>query len=259
MSFLCETDRAGHFDEDVGVFVNTIRHSRQLNPYIAVIESDITSKYKNRIPVGSISFVETFLKLHDIPEMYPVEVPEVLRTADFLGRDYVICPYDKLPKRGYWFIKDVSHLKRFNGVLYIDDFEDNYEVTDQMRKDMWVYSSVLRFGAEYRFYICDDDIITYALYDLADRKYLNKFPDIAKIEEMILKYARVPSPEAYTMDVGVTITGETYLLEIHPFTSVGLYTTLLGDMLPIMYEKGFSWYLSEHNKPLKEWEFLING
>ena len=73
------------------------------------------------------------------------------------------------------------------------------------------------------------------------RSYAGDFratPDFDKIDAMIAAY-RNEAPAAYTLDVAVTETGDTVILEVHPFVSCGLYGFDQGDKLIKMLIDGY--------------------
>lgn len=256
--FVCECDTKGKRDEEVTLFSLVRITGRRFIQQEYIDINQLTSKYQFHIPVGSIKFVTKHLNMKGVQDMYPIEVPMILRTKDYLGRDYVIDTFDKIPKDKHIFIKDVSKLKQFCGIVCLDSFTDVSKAEkDAIDNHLWLYSTELPFVCEYRFYVLDDKILTYALYDSAGYEYIQLLPDIDKVKQMVRDYSTVPSPEAYTLDIGVTSSGETYIIEVHPFASVGVYTTLLGYELPDMYEKGYLWYLTEYNKPLERFEFRL--
>ena len=200
------------------------------------------------VPIGDLRFVAKQLSKQGY-KMYPIEVPKILRTPEYLGREYHIVNFDELPEDGFWFIKDVGMLKGFSGLIYMDSLKDLC-LSKEEKGHKWQYSSLLDLVAEYRFYVLDDKIITYALYAcLSDS--MGCFPDIKQVQKMVNIYSTVPHPKAYTIDIGVTRDGGTYIIEIHPFASVGIYNTNIfaGDLID-MYCNGYDWYKSEHNVAL---------
>ena len=56
---------------------------------------------KKSIPIGDIDFVTACLsKVWGIEKENPIEVPEYLRTDEFLKRDYKLVTWDKIPSSG---------------------------------------------------------------------------------------------------------------------------------------------------------------
>lgn len=205
---------------------------------------DISRKeLREYIPVGSIQFVEAWLRrCHRIDRINPIEIPKFMRTGELVKRDYHIVPFKELPKGKDYFIKDVSRLKSFT---YIGDpavlFEDRFEETVP-RDHLYQVSEKVDIRAEYRVYVIDMKIVSISWYD-GDPKV---FPDINVIEKANRMYmARPDYPRSLTIDVMVSQYG-TEIIEIHPFISVGLYSTLWGNNLTRAIRDGIN-YVLKHN------------
>jgi hypothetical protein len=81
--------------------------------------------------------------------------------------------------------------------------------------------------AEFRVYIIDGEIVSIENYN-GDPLV---FPDINLIKKANLIYSiQKDYPRSYSMDVMVTDRG-TSIIEIHNFTSLGLYSTIWGTNL----------------------------
>lgn len=247
-NYVCEKD--SEMAEEVCLFEQALlQHNYDYNiSFISVRIDELDTVSADLTPIGSLAFVEKQLQRKGIT-MHPIEVPEILRTTEFLGRGYNIVNFANLPKDGYWFIKDVSKLKEFSGVIDIDSLKLMVS-SESLYNHKWLYCDVLDFVVEYRFYILNDKIITYALSEFL-QGYLGYFPDINKIQKMINIYSLTKHPGAYTFDVGITRQGETFLIEVHPFVSVGIYnTTIYSTDLIDMFDKGYEWYKSDGNKAI---------
>lgn len=161
-----------------------------------------TKEYdKNSVPIGSIEFIEFWLKKYHNKKMTPIEVPECLRTQHFLKREYNICTGDKIPATGRYFIKNIEKLKQGT---YCGNAE-NY--------------------ADYR-------IIR------PDQKYVVS----EEVKQAIARYSiDSQCPKSYTIDLGINESG-TFIIEVHPFTAVGLYCALWGASLINAYIDGIEYY-----------------
>ena len=101
--------------DDEGFFINKELKNK----------NEFPDEYKDAIPLGNLEFVRAFYKIFfNIDNEYPIEIPEVLRTDEFLKRKYKIVKREDIPKTGKYFIKDVSELKRFSYSGYMDYFYD---------------------------------------------------------------------------------------------------------------------------------------
>lgn len=197
--------------------------------------------YGNYIPVGDIPFVEVWLKKYHGKTMVPIEVPEILRTREFLGRTYEFMDRNKLPsyEKGHYFVKNVNKLKEFNSSAY----EGRVPAPSTIPSGTYLLSEWVDIRSEFRVFVYRDQI-------LAVQNYLGAplvFPDAAKIIKMINQYKEDKGrPEAYTMDIAVLCrkdqSADTVILEIHPFVSCGLYG-FNHPLIPDMLEAGIQYYI----------------
>lgn len=200
------------------------------------------------VPVGSLEFVQKHLSVfHDIHQMRPIELPVCLRTKDFVSRQYRICSFDELPAAGRWFIKRVDRLKVFGRLMEDDEVREIHEDRFFTRDGLYAVSSPVDIISEWRAYISRQKVLTVTNYDgdpfaVPDKKIIYKAMWALETDEGHVW------PASYTIDAAVLKDGRTELLEVHPFTSVGLYTSLWGAELPVCYVDGYRWYL-EQNRP----------
>lgn len=213
---------------------------------------------KNFVPIGTIEFVSKYIKYaYGIDNENPIEIPEYLRTEEFLKRKYDIVTYDKIPKSGRWFVKDVSQLKSF-GMLLNTEWELPDEVFEEpknkfdtslrlSKEHLYQVSEPFNVKSEYRVYVIGHEIVAISHYNgdpliLPDVSLIKKAVTMIEFKEKWLK--------SYTIDVMVGPKG-TAIIEIHNFTSVGLYSTLWGSNLLYAYRDGID-YLINDNKKIKE-------
>ena len=190
---------------------------------------------KNAVPIGSIEFVEFWLKKYYNKKMTPIEVPECLRTQYFLKREYNICTGDKMPVTGRYFIKNIEKLKQGTYCGDVANYSD-FHIVHYGQK--YVVSSEIDIESEWRAYIINNKLENIANYDGNPLVY----PDIALINQAIARYSiDNKCPKSYTIDLGVNKDG-TFIIEVHPFTSVGLYSTLWGTSLISAYIDGIEYY-----------------
>lgn len=220
--------------------------------------NDFPEIYKKSIPIGSINFISTWLKVfYNIDKENPIEIPPVLRTDEFLKRKYSIVTADKLPRTGRYFIKDVSKLKEFTYsgdleyFLFDEMFEpakSPYDYSLRINPDhLFQVSEIVNILSEYRVYIIDGKIENIANYD-GD---VTLFPDVELIKKANDLYSTQPDyPKSYSMDLMITPRG-TAITEIHNYTSLGHYSTLFGDNLLYAYRDGID-YLLKHNTLITE-------
>lgn len=196
------------------------------------------------IPVGTLEFVQTALDYiygRHI-EMTPIEIPEALRGYTG-GRKYEIIKGIDIPKECLadsknWFIKDASHLKKWNNLLIDGDCASCIEPDTN-----YVVSERVNIISEYRVFVHRDEILAVQNY-LGDPSL---FPNSTTLHAIVQDYKVVDHPKSYTADIGLILrpsgSVKTSLIEIHPFVSCGLYGFYDRDILD-MLEDGIDWYVA---------------
>ena len=187
------------------------------------------------IPVGDIDFVGQHLKkYYGIDRQNPIEIPKALRKEEYLGRYYKIVEKGKLPYRGFSFIKNVSELKSFCGMMSI-----NENTIKSIKDGIYQISEYTEFISEYRVFVLNGIIEAIQHY----REDVKVFPDVTTIENIIKDYTSINgSSKAFTVDVGVDRLGRTLLIEIHTFTSCGTYGFNETSLLH-MYKYGYEYLI----------------
>ena len=247
MEFLLQKDS---FDDiDMAILKEMLQRRRRFNRFTEMTMQQLIDAGKEEVrglfPVGAIPFVETWLKkCHGIDRINPIEIPEFLRTEEFLKREYSIVPYYQIP-HGIYFVKDVTVLKEF---AFEGDTEELFTgrtagTIDQTH--MFQVSELVDILSEYRVYIIDGQIENVCNYNGSPLI----FPDMELVSKANSIYMTKPDyPGSLTIDVMVTERG-TSLIETHPFVSVGLYSTLWSDRLLNAYVDGIR-YVLEHNSKI---------
>lgn len=264
------------YDTDVMLLKNILKENKYIHEYMStsldeffdnstnsLLNKNSFPKYcQNAIPVGTLEFVGAWFKIfHNLDNMNPIEIPSILRTDEFLKRDYSIVTSDKLPRNGKWFIKDVSQLKVFSSALYddvsllhLDDIlKSPEEIQNKSKLDTTLYldnthlyqvSERVNPLSEYRVYFISGELQSISHYN--GDPYL--LPDVNLISKANLLYSTQEDyPKSYTMDIMVTDRG-TSVIEIHSFVSVGLYTTIWGSNLAYAYRDGIDYHLNYNTK-----------
>lgn len=168
------------------------------------------------IPIGSIEFVQSYLKRFNLPELKAMNIPEPLQETEFTARK-VWNAADKAQVRKLCeeegktlLVKPGLHPKRFEAVLstYLDELPDDEPlfVSEILTEDI---------VAEWRAFTLRGRILSIHPY------ILNRWvvPYQPLVEEMA---QRLEFP-ACALDVAVLKTERTVILEAHPFISCGLY------------------------------------
>ena len=198
------------------------------------------------IPVGTLDFVQEALRVfYGVEKINPIEIPKCLRKPAFLGRNYYFVQKENLPKSGVYFIKHVEEAKGFS---YSGDINEIYNFTKELPEGLYQVSDfVPDIISEWRAYISRNKILSICNY----AGQASTYPDSELIKRMIDVYQFDENkPDSYTMDLAVTNSGKTILIEIHPFVSVGLYGTIYQNKLPLCYFDGIRWCV-ERNKEIE--------
>lgn len=249
MEFLLQKEN-GNFDIDVRILKDELDKQKftcsyricSLDELAAILDTGRADGFLNTTPVGTLEFVQMFLsKVHNISNMNPIEVPDMLRQDRFLKRNYSIIPREKLPESGYFFVKYVSKLKEFSYTGLMEHLRK--DAGGEIKDGMYQVSEVVDIESEYRCFVHDDRLVAVNHYD----GKCDVLPDMVLIKAAIGNYMREPArPKAYTIDVAVSKGRGTAILEVHPWVSIGLYGYLWGSDLPHCYHDGFRWYVEKN-------------
>lgn len=260
MYFVLQREKEFQDDIDVDILKRELQKQKYTHNWVygttkEICENEIRIgnedvKCKDVVPVGSLTFIREWIRQHySVNKLNPIEVPYVLRKYQFLGRDYRIVSKERVENK-VSFVKYASELKEFSckGSL------DNLINSDFMKDGLYVQSSIVNIRAEYRVIVFRDNIININYYD-GDATVL---PDVNKLKIMVNMYMLDSTrPKAYTIDIAVISkeNGEddTIILEVHPFVSVGLYSYMIGSVLPMCYRLGIDYYI-QSNIEIQEWE-----
>lgn len=187
------------------------------------------------VPVGAVEFVSEYLRRF-YPEckeaLRPLNVPETL--FPFAGRHIVNVWYaeDYAPMAGIKdiYVKSMDTIKDpWNGPKY--DIPGKYEWKDFRHCQV---SELIDIASEWRALVFHNDILYVANYG-GDPLL---FPDAGAIREMTKAYAG-KAPVAYTLDVAVTGSGDTVVIECHRFFSCGLYGYNDHRRYPVMLSQAW--------------------
>lgn len=255
-NFLIQKDNIKTLDLEREMLLNTIKRSHGIHNAIEIDMSSITAEIDEYIPVGTIEFVSKYMKIkYGTEKENPIEIPDYLLTDEFLKRDYNIVKGIDLPRKGYKFIKNAEILKDFSycgeleWFLFDDMFEEStrkYDTSLKINKDgLYIVSSNFSPKSEYRCYIFNRELKCIANYDgnpylLPDVKLLKKAIDLINKNEKWLK--------SYTIDLMVNTDNETAIIEIHNFTSCGIYSNTISEDLPLAYRQGIDYLKFDNRK-----------
>ena len=198
-------------------------------------KNEFPKEYENSIPVGSIQFVNNFINIFikEFDGENSIEIPPVLRKYEFLKRQYKILPYGQINDANDVFIKDAEGVKTFS---------NNGEYgRESINKDhLFIVSEKIDVKAEYRIYVIRNKVKNICRY-LGDPLYL---PDLSLVNKMVNLYSMSSyCPQSYSIDVMVNDKG-TALLEVHSFSSLGLFSTKWDEDLALAEVDGFNYIVN---------------
>lgn len=194
---------------------------------LSLIDADEINTY---VPVGTIEFVYAFIdkyiKENGSSFIKPINVPDqlipfangfvdIIKITD-INRQDIVSKYRDNEKVN---IKSETTIKSpYNKSYYI------YELLDEKKIPNGIYQIrqyIDDIQSEWRIFIYKDEIKAICNYS-GD---CTLFPDMNKIYEMLdnYKYLYGDAPVAFTLDVGVNGTCNTFVIECHDFYSCGLY------------------------------------
>lgn len=209
--------------------------------YIYEITNELSSdsSYEDWIPVGSLEFVYNFMDLHyGISKKYikPINIPQQLMLPKFLGRKIEIVKANEITLKQPFFVKSNEQYKGYAAF--------NTPISEFPTDEELLASEELFIKSEFRIFVQNRMVAgvkQYAgdLFDIPDEKVINEMLD-----------AYTDCPTAFTLDIATTDEG-TFLMEVHPFVSCGLYGFKRHNLLPSMFYQGFHYMLREAKK-LKE-------
>lgn len=255
--YLIQTDKDTLKEVEHIILEEIIHRNRFIHEkeYMSTEELEHSTGLDTSIPIGNIPFVTTWLnKYHGISKENPIEIPKYIRTEEFLKREYKFVQAKDLPRKGRYFIKNVDTLKSFtySGELeYVNIESVLEEPTDKFDNSLYIkpetlmlVSSIFDIQSEYRVYVINGQIETISNYNgsalvFPDVNLVNKAVELINYNEKWLK--------SYTLDIMVGPVG-TAIIEVHNFTSVGLYNTLWGDNLLYAYKQGIEYLLNDNKK-----------
>lgn len=190
------------------------------------IDGDINEWERNDvIPIGSVEFVNDYLKKYYNKEMKPINIPYALMGERYTKRDVIyLNSQEDLSYLGKRFVKSHDKIKGLTDIL---DLSKN-----KLPIGNYMISKVIDVHSEWRAFVYKDKLVGLNNYS-GD---FTIFPDVQLIEEMIEKNHSCPI--AYTLDVGINDDG-TFIIEVHDFISCGLYGFADLKNIPFMYRDVF--------------------
>lgn len=198
-------------------------------------------------PIGSIEYVRKYLEIVGASEPAPLNYLRyidatatesfislasrydafsefsVLRLFSYERRNIWLTSYDsetfrRLNEKQKLFIKPYR-LKEFDPVI----IDIGQQPSEEIQKSEKIFlSDVVSFDSEYRFYVCDSTVLGYSIYGEGNLRYLDRRFVEYIISEFRIKFI-IPTPKAYSIDIGLGKDGKHYLIELNDGWSLGYY------------------------------------
>jgi len=164
-------------------------------------------QYRDVVPIGSTEFVTNFIRKHYGKKTAPRNVPECL----------------------------FHYAKRniFNGSFYVKSNERIKHSANTLLENMQYSEFVDDIKCEWRAFVFNGQLLDIVKYS----GELDYYPDLTCVKQMIKDF--INPPPAYTIDVGISKSRGTLLIEAHDFFSCGLYGFEQYDKLPFMLSQTF--------------------
>lgn len=172
---------------------------------------------KNDICIGSVQATSKFFELAGIAIPEYLGYPEQLKS--YLGRKIEETTFGELGTDFPYFVKPAQDIKMFTGDVVDNPKHLEYLVMfDKCKPETKVIKSELvDFVTEYRVFVSNGKIYGMKHY----KGDWMQFIDTSIVNKMVEDFKDCPS--AYTLDVGLTSTGETLLVEINDMWAIGSY------------------------------------
>lgn len=236
-----------YLDSDSAILVESIEYQKFMGnknyEYFIVENVADTDNLNNvkgeKIPIGTVEFVKEFIDKYELPSnnFKPIflnneftknqkvtksllDIENALTYTD----DIFIKPFDSFKSDfsdiyGYIFTKKDIHL-----------FEDGKK---------YLLSKVETILSEYRVFVFFDEIKGIYNYSGDFTEFLND-SQLSVIKKMINSIT-IEKLNAYTLDIAILENKNIQLLEIHPFSSCGLYGFSDYSIIPQMYINAFKY------------------
>ena len=225
MKFLVQTIKGEILHDFAFTLMEALKYQKWSGrDYHMAMVTDTAVDEPDWIPVGSVEFVQEYLKDAYGLTVKPRNVPEELMGPLFSGRALRNTIADKTI--------DLSNDNLF--VKSNDEIKCEINLA-QIPPGRYQLSTPVDFTSEWRAFVWRDELVGLQNYS-GD---FTKFPDVSKIKLMMKVFK---GPCAYTLDVGL-VNGTTYVVEVHDFFSCGLYGFADLQLLPLLLGGWFKEFL----------------
>lgn len=165
---------------------------------------------------GYIGDVHAALQKLGLPLPPSLDYPEELR--EFLGRRFWEGPLGEVRDRNHAgiFVKPQEQ-KLFTGFVWQGTKANRLRLATYPDETPCFFSDVVNFVSEYRCFVLDGRLVGVRHY----KGDWSKAPARSPVEAAVGAYKA--APRAYTLDFGVTIDGQTLLVEVNDGFAMGAY------------------------------------
>lgn len=177
----------------------------------------------NDVVIGSITGIHDLLSLLGLETPTNTDYPKCL--SEFLLRDIRLTTASELLFRvaveGECLFSKPLKLKLFTGKVFTP--VDGLTLLRNLPPEEPVYiSSILEWEAEFRVYISKSEILAACRYDDNPKEELEINMDVVR-KAIVLLNESENAPTSYTLDFGLTKSGETALIEMNDGYALGKY------------------------------------
>jgi len=197
--------------------------------YMAMITERNDINEPGWIPIGSVEFVQMYMKNTYKRTIRPKNVPLELQSSEYSGR-HIFDSTEMNGRKMKLFAKSNDIIKGSCGITPYDLPVGRYQ-----------YSDIVDFSSEWRAFVWRGDLV--GLHNYGGD--FTEFPDVEMIKTMMQTFRR-NSPCAYTLDVGL-INNKTVVVEVHDFFSCGLYGFADLQLLPLMFGGWWKQWVNNDN------------
>lgn len=236
-----------HVDSDSAILIESIEYQKFMGntdyEYFTTPSVDYIDYLKliqgEKIPIGSVEFVKEFIDKYNLPNknFEPIFLNNEF-TRNQKVTESLIDIENALNYNEEVFIKPFDTFKSDFSDIYGYIFnEKDAHLFESGKK--YLLSKVETILSEYRVFVFFDEIRGIYNYSGDFTEFLNK-SHVSTIKKMISS-VNIDKLNAYTLDIAILENNNIQLLEIHPFSSCGLYGFSDYSVIPQMYINAFKY------------------
>lgn len=234
-----EFDKLIYLDKSYNEFI-PIGNLKFIDIFSKVVHLGNKEPIKEILSNNSISNEDKLNKIYYLKSVIPLNVPDFLNCFSGIERDLRIVSKEDVINLKNVYIKSIERYKGDSNLNHLGFWDKN-----NFEEDFYLVSNLIDIDCEYRVFVLNDNILDIKMYvgnwDCYNLLDLSIVSDVVKT----IKNNRnlEDFPLCYTLDFYIN-NNKTYLMEVHPFVSCGLYG--FNDLSKIfnMFIFGYKYYLN---------------